>query len=136
MFSSNTAASIYEVNLVDDDGLDIHLHTNEQNWLAYSVSQADGQFVLFLHLWQVFVQYNVQHSARLSTQRVFLISCQIDKEERMVTSLVGQYKTEKNILTVSVVNSAKISRVSKVNRRESWDENFLGWNIAFSVAET
>ena len=37
----------------------------------------------------------------------------------MVTSLVGQYKTEKNILTVSVVNSAKISRVSKVNRRES-----------------
>ena len=50
-------ANIYEVNLVDD-GLDIHLHTNEQNWLAYSVSQADGQFVLFLHLWQVFVQYN------------------------------------------------------------------------------
>ena len=54
----------------------------------------------------------------------------------MVTSLVGQYKTEKNILTVSVVNSAKISRVSKVNRRESWDESFLGWNITCSVVET
>ena len=78
------------------------------------------------------------YNTMFSTQQdsVFLISCQIDKEERMVTSLVGQYKTEKNILTVSVVNSAKISRVSKVNRRESWDENFLGWNITCSVAET